>query len=188
MAKRRARLTDSNDPLNLTDKVLAGFEQVSQSTSQQANKLNSQEDDLSTSQQANKLTSQEDDLSASQPSSATVKRSHEAEIGSRSPNPPLADKPESQESIKLTSQEADNSTSQLVNKLKLRKSTFQISEAVLARLDQLHLQLQLELGKANAPYKEEIVEFAIVQLLEQANSNRAQLIEALLKRHQERRL
>jgi hypothetical protein len=72
--------------------------------------------------------------------------------------------------------------------LNLRKSTFQISEAVLTKLDQLHLQLQLELGKANAPYKEAIVEFAIVQLLEQANSNRAQLIEALLKRHQERRL
>ncbi|MCU0533563.1 MAG: hypothetical protein MUD14_06675 [Hydrococcus sp. Prado102] len=182
MAKRRARLTDSNDPLNLTDKVLAGFEQVSQSTSQQANKLNIQEDDLSASQQTDKLTSQS--------SSATVKRSHEADrpAQSPSPNPPLADKPESQESIKLTSQEADNSTSQLVNKLNLRKSTFQISEAVLEKLDQLHLQLQLELGKANAPYKEAIVEFAIVQLLEQANSNRAQLIEALLKRHQKRGL
>jgi hypothetical protein len=182
MAKRRARLTDSNDPLNLTDKVLAGFEQVSQSTSQQANKLASQEDDLSVSQQTNKL--------ASQPSSATVKRSPLADLRSQSPspNPPLADKPESQESIKSTSQEADNSTSQLANKLNLRKSTFQISEAVLDSLDQLHLQLQLELGKANAPYKEEIVEFAIVQLLEQANSNRAQLMEALLKRHKQRGL
>jgi hypothetical protein len=173
MAKRRARLTDSNDPLNLTDKVLAGFEQVSQSASQQANKLTSQEDEKSESQEPEKLTSQSP-----------------SEIASRSPspNPSLADKPESQESINPASQEANQSTSQLVNKLNLRKSTFQISDAVLASLDRLHLQLQLELGKANAPYKEAIVEFAIVQLLEQANSNRAQLIEALLKRHQERRL
>lgn len=173
MAKRRARLTDSNDPLNLTDKVLAGFEQVSQSTSQQANKLNSQEDEKSESQEADKLTSQ--------PSS---------EITSRSPSPTqlLADKPESQESINPASQEANQSASQLVNKFSLRKSTFQISEAVLASLDQLHLQLQLELGKANAPYKEAIVEEALVQLLEQANSNRTQLIEALLKRHKQRGL
>jgi hypothetical protein len=173
MAKRRARLTDSNDPLNLTDKVLAGFEQVSQSASQQANKLTSQKDEKSESQEANKL--------SDQPPS---------EIASRSPSPtqPLADKPESQESINPVSQEANQSTSQRVNKFSLRKSTFQISEAVLVKLDQLHLQLQLELGKANAPYKEAIVEEAIVQLLEQANSNRAQLIEALLKRHQERRL
>jgi hypothetical protein len=173
MAKRRARLTDSNDPLNLTDKVLAGFEQVSQSTSQQADKLTIQEDEKSESQEYDKLTSQPP-----------------SEITSRSPSPPqpLADKPESQESINPTSQEANNSTSQLVNKLNLRKSTFQISDAVLAKLDQLHLQLQLELGKANAPYKEEIVEFAIMQLLEQANSNRAQLIEALLKRHKQRGL
>jgi hypothetical protein len=173
MAKRRARLTDSNDPLNLTDKVLAGFEQVSQSASQQANKLTSREDE--------KSVSQEPDKSSGQPPS---------EIASRSPSPtqPLADKPESQESINPASQESDNSTSQLVNKLNLRKSTFQISDAVLASLDRLHLQLQLELGKANAPYKEAIVEEALVQLLEQANSNRTQLIEALLKRHKQRGL
>jgi hypothetical protein len=173
MAKRRARLTDSNNPLNLTDKVLAGFEQVSQSTSKQVNKLTSQEDEKSESQEYDKLTSQPP-----------------SEVTSRSPSPiqPLTDKSTSQESINLTSQEANQSTFQLVNKLNLRKSTFQISDAVLTNLDQLHLQLQLELGKANAPYKEAIVEEAIVQLLEQADSNRAQLIEALLKRHQERRL
>jgi hypothetical protein len=182
MAKRRARLTDSNDPLNLTDKVLAGFEQVSRSASQQANKLTSREDEKSESQEPEKLTSQ--------PPSEVTLRSALPLPGGRSPSPtqPLADKPESQESINPNPQESDNSTSQLVNKFSLRKSTFQISESVLARLDQLHLQLQLELGKANAPYKEAIVEEAIVQLLEQANSNRAQLIEALLKRHQERRL
>lgn len=39
MAKRRARLTDENDPLSSTDQVLAEFEQLSQSTSQPVNKL-----------------------------------------------------------------------------------------------------------------------------------------------------
>ncbi len=34
MAKKRARLTDDNDPLSSTDQVLAGFEQLSQSTGQ----------------------------------------------------------------------------------------------------------------------------------------------------------
>jgi hypothetical protein len=38
----------------------------------------------------------------------------------------------------------------------------QISEEVLHQLDKLHLTLQLELGKANAPYKEVIVEEALV--------------------------
>ncbi len=170
MAKRRARLTDSNDPLNLTDKVLEGFEQVSQSASQQPNKL--------TSQSEKKSKSQLPDKSASQQQSASPWRS---------PSPPLVDHPVSQESSHLTSQEVNKSTSQLVKKSKLRKSTFQISETVLNQLDQLHLQLQLELGKANAPYKEVIVEAAIVQLLEQANSNRASLIEALVKRHKELR-
>ncbi len=78
------------------------------------------------------------------------------------------------------------STSQPINKLKLRKSTFQISEEVLNSLDQLHLGLQLELGKKDAPYKEVIVEEAIVQLLKQMNSNRTELLEVLAKRQMER--
>ncbi len=87
MAKRRARLNDENDPLSSTDKVLAGFEQLSQSASQP--------DDLLTSQQ--------------------------------------------------------------VSKSAIRKATFQLSVAVLQQLDKFHLQLQLELGKGSAPYKEVIV-------------------------------
>ena len=61
-----------------------------------------------------------------------------------------------------------------------------MSEAVLQQLDTFHLQLQLELGKANAPYKEVIVEEAIARLLEQANQNRAKLIAALEQRQQRR--
>jgi hypothetical protein len=124
MAKRRVRLTDENDPLNSTDRVLAGFEQVSKITSKQDNKSESQQD--------------------------------------------------------------SKSTSQPVNKSKLRKSTFQISEEVLNKLDQFHLRLQLELGKKDAPYKEVIVEEAIVQLLDQMNSDSTEILEALSKRQTER--
>ncbi|MBD1803956.1 hypothetical protein H6F98_00490 [Microcoleus sp. FACHB-SPT15] len=124
MAKRRARLNDENDPLSSTDKVLAGFEQLSQS--------------------------------ASQPDD------------------------------KLTSQQVSNTTSQPADKSRIRKATFQLSEAVLQQLDKFHLQLQLELGKSSAPYKEVIVEEAIAQFLEQAGSNRDELLKALRSR-QERR-
>jgi hypothetical protein len=88
VAKRRARLNEENDPLSSTDKVLAGFEQLSQS--------------------------------ASQPD------------------------------------------------------------------DKFHLQLQLELGKGSAPYKEVIVEEALARLLEQAQENPEELI-AVLRQRQEKR-
>ncbi|WP_083782412.1 hypothetical protein [Nostoc punctiforme] len=87
-----------------------------------------------------------------------------------------------------TSEKANFLTSQQVNveKISLRKSTFQISEEVLHQLDKLHLTLQLELGKANAPYTEVIVEEALVQLLESFNSDRATLIEVLMSRQKSR--
>ena len=132
MAKRRARLNDENDPLSSTDKVLAGFEQLSQSASQPDDKL--------TSQQASKTTTQPDDKLTSQP----------------------------------------------VNKTVIRKATFQLNEAVLQQLDKFHLQLQLEVGKGSAPYKEVIVEEAITRLLEQAQSNPEELI-AVLRLRQEKR-
>ncbi len=132
MAKRRARLNDENDPLSSTDKVLAGFEQLSQSASQPDDKL--------TSQQVSKITTQPDD--------------------------------------KLTSQQ--------VSKTAIRKATFQLSEVVLQQLDKFHLQLQLELGKGSAPYKEVIVEEAITRLLEQAQENPEELI-AVLRQRQEKR-
>ena len=126
MAKRRVRLNDENDPLSSTDKVLAGFEQISKSTRQ-------------------------------------------------------PDK-------KLTSQSADKSTSQEVKSEKAiwRKSTFQINKEVLHQLDKLHLTLQLEMGKTNAPYKEVIVEEALVRLLEEVNSDRGALISALVERQKSR--
>ncbi|HEY9600688.1 MAG TPA: hypothetical protein V6C85_03700 [Allocoleopsis sp.] len=148
MAKRRARLNDENDPLSSTDKVLAGFEQLSQSASQPDDKLTSQQVSLSTSQPDDKLTSQQVSKTTSQPDD------------------------------KLTSQQANKST--------IRKATFQLSEAVLQRLDKFHLQLQLELGKGSAPYKEVIVEEALARLLEQAQENPEELI-AVLRLRQEKR-
>jgi hypothetical protein len=212
MTKRRARLNDDNDPLSSTDKVLAGFEQISKSTSQQdevstsqeADKLTSQQDEVSTSQEADKLTSEPDKLLTSQKSDKSASQQDEVSTSKE------ADKSTSQQSksehtfeastsqqnntqiIQLnsnsTSQKANLLTSQQVNleKVSLRKSTFQISEEVLHQLDKLHLTLQLELGKANAPYKEVIVEEALVQLLESFNSDRAALIEVLMSRQKSR--
>lgn len=116
MSKKRARLTDDNDPLSQTDQVLAGFEQASQPETQKPNKPKSQQ----------------------------------------------------------------------VDKPKIKKSTFQLSEALVERLDTYHLQLQLELGKANAPYKEVIVEEAISLLLEQSCDRPSELIAQLQERQQSR--
>jgi hypothetical protein len=62
-----------------------------------------------------------------------------------------------------------------------------LSRSVLEQLDTLHLQLQLQLGKANAPYKEVIVEEAISQLLEQMLQDRDLLISRLQERQQQSR-
>ena len=112
--KKQARLNNSNNPLSPTETVLAGFEQVSKSTS---------------------LTIPE--LSASQ--------TH------------------------------NNSTSQQY----LRKATFQVDSEILDSLDQYHLQLQLKLGKRNAPFKEIIVELALKTFLDEAQQNPEHLLELL---------
>ena len=62
-----------------------------------------------------------------------------------------------------------------------------IMRSAINRLDRLYLQLQLDLGKANAPYKEVIVEEAISRLLEEMESNRDELIEALQERQSQRK-
>jgi hypothetical protein len=150
VAKRRARLNDENDPLSSTDKVLAGFEQLSQSTTQQVSKTTSQQVTQSTTQPDVKLVSQPND------------------------------------NDKSTRQQVSQSTTQPADKSTIRKATFQLNEAVLQQLDKFHLQLQLELGKGSAPYKEVIVEEAIARLLEQAQSNPEELI-AVLRHRQEMR-
>jgi hypothetical protein len=92
----------------------------------------------------------------------------------------------SQPDDKLTSQQVNKTASQPDDKSVIRKATFQLSEAVLQQLDKFHLQLQLELGKGSAPYKEVIVEEAITRLLEQAQENPEELI-AVLRLRQEKR-
>ncbi|MBD2161677.1 MAG: hypothetical protein VKL01_05170 [Limnothrix sp.] len=68
----------------------------------------------------------------------------------------------------------------------LRRATFQVRESVLDELDRFHLELQLALGKSNAPYKETIVEAAIVHLLNQAKEDGGQWIERLQQWQQSR--
>ena len=94
-----------------------------------------------------------------------------------------ANNPESSQPDKSGGQLVSKSASEKVKPLTLRKATFQLNEEVLKQLDILHLQLQLELGKAEAPYKEVIVEEAIVELLKQ---DRAKMIKALQERQKGR--
>jgi hypothetical protein len=92
----------------------------------------------------------------------------------------------SQQVSNTTSQQVYQPASQQADKSIIRKATFQLSEVVLQQLDKFHLQLQLELGKGSAPYKEVIVEEALVRLLEQARENPEELI-AVLRQRQEMR-
>ena len=84
---------------------------------------------------------------------------------------------------KSASQQAEKLKSQEAKKSGIRKSTFQLSEEVLKQLDRYHLQLQLELGKADAPYKEVIVEEAIAQFLVNADQK---IVDKLLERQKTR--
>lgn len=214
MAKRRVRLNDENDPLSSTDKVLARFEQVSKSTSQQdsnltsqiADKSTSQEDkaqpltpansvtnnrtEKSTSQQDKKLTTQEADKSTIHEDEVSTSQQDKADSNNlkEKSTSQQADQIASPQYNNLGSQQANFSTSQQVQSEKAiwRKSTFQINSEVLHQLDKLHLTLQLELGKTNAPYKEVIVEEALVRLLEEVNSDRGALISALVERQKSR--
>jgi hypothetical protein len=230
MVKRRARLED-NDPLSSTDRVLAGFEQISKSASQQSNQSTSQEADVLegqeeiakhelgiapdlvssepeiTIQQPNKLTIQQvDNLASQQPiaeklvatgitingestSQQLDKSTSQQDINITSQQPTMEQSAQVTINREITSQQSDKSAIQQfdnIEKPKLRKSTFQISETVLLQLDQLHLTLQLELGKAIAPYKEVIVEEALVRLLEQFADDRSGLIEVLVSRQKSR--
>jgi hypothetical protein len=199
------------DPLTPTDKVLDQYEQVNKSSSQfpavagnekqqstsltstQVDKLVSQQSKKSlsqqvnnldlTSQQANNLTSEE--VAILRPTDGSL----EAQLNNSA----------SQKYDKLTSEQAnitefDQGTSQLAdNQIRqqahnpvLRKATFQVDGAILDALDRYHLQLQIELGKRNAPYKEILVEEAIAQWLERATKSPDRVVKSLLKRQEQR--
>ena len=188
MVKKRARLED-NDPLSSTDKVLAGFEQMSKSASQQSNQSTSQEADVLAGQQAitADLASPESETASQQSDKLTIQQ-----VDNLASQQPIAEKLVATGitiNRETTSQQSDKSTIQQVDSIekpKLRQSTFQISETVLLQLDQMHLTLQLELGKAIAPYKEVIVEEALVRLLEQFVTDRSGLIEVLVSKRKSR--
>ncbi len=200
MAKKRARLTDDNDPLSSTDEVLAGFQQLSQSTSQPVGKSAIQE--VETSQEVeppvredavNKLTGLEVELRGGQEeqkqqvNQLTIRKVKKSTSQLVELSTEGAAEMTSQQDNNKASQKDEKLAKQQVNKSKLRKVTFQIQESVVNSLDKLHLQLQLELGKANAPYKEVIVEEAISRLLEEAESNRDELVEVLRQRQEQRK-
>jgi hypothetical protein len=93
---------------------------------------------------------------------------------------------QSQGSTGLDAQQVDLSGGQLVDKLVLKKATFQIDSQVLQQLDRLHLKFQMENGKAEAPYKEVIVEEAIARFLAEINDSEAQLLQDLSARQKSR--
>lgn len=70
---------------------------------------------------------------------------------------------------------------------KLRRSTFQLRESTVNDLDRFHLELQLALGKQNAPYKEVLVEAAIVHFLNSTRANPSEWLDVLLAWQQVRR-
>ena len=155
--------TSQNELGNLySDSDNTTTEEVGKPTSQLVEKSipTSQEPDNLTSQEVNKL-----DLSSSQ-----------SELG----------KSASQQPEKLAIQQADNIESQQVSKPTIRKATFQVDAAILEALDQYHLQLQIEMGRRNAPYKEILVEEAIAQWLERATKSPERAVKSLLKRQEQR--
>ncbi len=96
------------------------------------------------------------------------------------------DQSTSKEVSNIESQEADQPASQPVNQPTIRKATFQLDATVIEDLDRYHLQLQIDLGKRNAPYKEIIVEEAIAQWLERATKSPDRVVKSLLKRQEQR--
>lgn len=200
MATKRARISDRN-PLTATDGVIAGYEQVNKSASQNS-EVEARSDNQSTSEQARNTTSQQVSKLASQ--NDLVERDNNSD----NPATEQASKPTSQlvEDSILTCQEPNNlaseevdklevtsdklgldkSTTQQVSKPTIRKATFQVDAAILADLDRYHLQLQIEMGRRNAPYKETVVEEAIAQWLERAAKSPDRAVKSLIKRQEQR--
>jgi hypothetical protein len=208
MATKRARITDRN-PLTATDGVIAGYEQVNKSTSQLP-EMKERQDNQSTSEQVSKSASQQDDKLTSQNESAVRDKTPDnpateevskltsqlvdnSILTRREPDnlaseevDKLAVASDRPKSNKLASQQSDKLASQQVSKPIIRKATFQVDAAILEALDRYHLQLQIEMGRRNAPYKEIVVEEAIAQWLERAAKSPDRAVKSLLKRQEQR--
>jgi hypothetical protein len=181
MSTRQPVDTSAQQQVDLPTRQLAGLSNgqpvdlsVSQpdnvSDGQQANLSTQQPDNMSNGQQANLSTQQPDNVSDGQQVDYWIR--------------PSMDLQDSLAANKPTNQLTNFPESQLPDKPSLKKSTFQLTETILQQLDVFHLHLQLELGKAKAPYKEVIVEEAICQLL--ATRDRQQLLVALQQRQDQR--
>ena len=200
MATKRARITDRN-PLTATDGVIAGYEQVNNSTSQ-VPEVKEQQDDQPTSEQVGKSASQNelanrdttpDNPATEQVSKPTSQLVDNSILTSQEPDNLASEEVDKLEVVSKrlesdlsTSQQSDLLTSPQVSKPTIRKATFQVDAAILADLDRYHLQLQIEMGRRNAPYKEILVEEAIAQWLERAAKSPDRAIKSLLKRQEQR--
>ena len=175
---------------------------ANQPTSEQVNKSESQQADKTTSQQSSKSTSQDElanqDKTSDNPATEEVSKPTSQLVNNSILTSQEPDNLASQEADKLevasdrpdldksTSQEPDKSATQQVSKPTIRKATFQVDAAILADLDRYHLQLQIEMGRRNAPYKEILVEEAIAQWLERAAKSPDRAVKSLLKRQEQR--
>jgi hypothetical protein len=124
--------------------------------------------DLISNPDNNKSTSQ-------QPGKPRIQEFNESEL--------LGDRSKSDKSAR---QQPEKLASQQVSKPIIRKATFQVDAAILADLDRYHLQLQIEMGRRNAPYKEILVEEAIAQWLERAAKSPDRAVKSLIKRQEQR--
>jgi hypothetical protein len=184
--------------------------QDNQQTSEQVDKLASQLVDKTTSQQVSMSTIQnelvERDNNSDNPATEEVSKPASQLVEDPILTSQEPDNPTSQEVNKLelasyrasapqggrselgksTSQQSEKLASQQVSKPIIRKATFQVDAAILADLDRYHLQLQIEMGRRNAPYKEILVEEAISQWLERAAKSPDRAVKSLLKRQEQR--
>jgi translation elongation factor EF-Ts len=186
-----------------------GSQQVNKTNSKQASKSASQNelaigdsnpDNLAT-EEVSKLTSQlveNSVLTSQEPDNLASQEVDNLDLGSNSednkstsqqPSKPgiqKANELDRSKSDKSASKQPEKLASQQVSKPIIRKATFQVDAAILADLDRYHLQLQIEMGRRNAPYKEILVEEAIAQWLERAAKSPDRAVKSLLKRQEQR--
>ncbi len=216
MATKRARITDRNPLTATDEVIAGyeqvnkstshnpevkeqqddnpATEQVSNRASQQAENIASQQVDKLTSQNESAARDKTPDNPATEEVSKPTSQLVEDPILTSQEPDNLAseevDKLEAvtnrSESDKSTSQQFDKLASQQVSKPTIRKATFQVDASILADLDRYHLQLQIEMGRRNAPYKEILVEEAIAQWLERAAKSPDRAVKSLLKRQEQR--
>lgn len=216
MATKRARISDRNPltatdgVIEGYKQVNKSTSQQPESIEQESDRLTSKQVNKSTSQQAKNIASQQADKLISQneltgtddtsdnPATEEVSKPtsqlvEDPILTSQEPGNLASEEVDKLEAVsnrsesnKSTSQQVDLLATQQVSKPTIRKATFQVDAAILADLDRYHLQLQIEMGRRNAPYKEILVEEAIAQWLERAAKSPDRAVKSLLKRQEQR--